>query len=568
MEPYEEISNAESENITDIWLRMCEDCKGTQERVLKGILACASDSEIGKKNKFDKITTVDEFRKVMSISEYSDIEEMVNRIAETGAEDILYNGPTIFFTSTSGTTGKNKLIPESNVGQDAKNAVVRLRHAFMNKGFAIALSSSDKFPKMCMKKGVDPRIVGKDILSYAHFFPMASSFGSSVTPGGIEVGFASGRTMGASVSTKGIAYPEIIMGLESNEATTYLTMLFALRYDDIFTIAGNNAGRMLVRFQVAQECAEQMIEDLRTGTINDSLDLTTEERATLEAEMKPHPERADELQKLLDKGRDEFIPKNYWPYLVAAEFWLAGSVGVNVKRIRPYLGDNVCYFDIGYGASEAKMNVPIEPEVGYGPLATFSAFYEFIPVGSDEYLTADQLKDGEEYEIVITTYSGLYRYNMHDVVKVCGFTGNTPNIEFLNKSRETLNLAQEKIPAPILIETISKHIISKGNNVRQAQVWPDEENRCYQLFIEFESDCVDITVDELDELVKNTFQLYSLNRNFGSIEKLHVFIMKKGWQEALYKIKEESGTPISQIKMESLSKTRPDENWILKEVIQ
>ncbi len=566
MEPIEEISGADSSDVGKIWMGMCEDCKGTQERVLEGILRGASHSKVGMDHGFEEIASVEDFRREMKISDYVDIEDMVETIAETGAEDLLYDGPTIFFTSTSGTTGKNKLIPESARGQDAKNMVVKVRHQFMGRMFEAAVRGSDKFPAMCMSKGVDPREIGRDIMEVAHFFPMASCIANSYTKAGIEVGFASGRTVDSYASVKGMAYPPAIMGLKNNESAMYLSMLFALRYDDVFTIAGNNASRMLSRIQIAQERAEQIIHDLRTGTIDPSVDLTPEERRVLEAEMRPHPERADELQRLLDKGRDEFIPKNYWPYLLAAEFWLSGSVGVNVDRIRPLLGD-ITYFDVGYGASEAKFNIPMEAGVGYGPLATFGAFYEFIPVGSDEILTADQLEDGGEYEIIVTTYSGLYRYNMHDVVKVRGFTGNTPNIEFLNKSREILNISQEKVPAPALLSAVSEHLASKGAVVRQAQVWPDEADRRYQLFIELELGQMSCTSDELDAFVCGAFPMYGRNRNFGAIQGMRVFMMRAGWQSSLYKLREANGAPASQIKLEALAKVRPDDGWVIEEVL-
>ena len=52
-----------------------------------------------------------------------------------------------------------------------------------------------------------------------------------------------------------------------------------------------------------------------------------------------------------------------------------------------------------------------------------TAFYEFIPIEESnkknpQTYCIDELKVGEEYEIIITSYAGFYRYRLGDVVKV------------------------------------------------------------------------------------------------------------------------------------------------------
>ncbi len=552
MQPYEEILKDGIAGVAKTWLGMCEDCRDTQQRVLRDIIANASDSRFGADHGFADITDLEGYRSRVPVSDYHDIEDMVEHIASTGAEDILYNGPTVFMTSTSGTTGKNKMIPESARGQKAKDNVVITRGSMLMRALMKEFAS----------RGAPMQADTGQVPSF-RMFSLASHMPNSVTAGGIEVGFASGRTMNSFGSSVDLAYPPMIMGLQDKEAAMYLSMLFALRYDDVRIITGNNAARMLSRITIAQERAERLIGDMRAGTIDPTLNLTPEERGSLEAMLAPNPERADELQAILDRGRDEFVPRNYWPQLFAAEFWLAGSVGVNVDRIRPLMGD-IVYFDVGYGASEAKINIPVEAGVGYGPLAIFAAFYEFIPVGSDEVLTADQLEDGGEYELILTTYSGLYRYNIQDIVKVRGFTGDTPNVEFLTKSREILNISQEKVPAPALLEAVHGHLGSKGITVRQAQVWPDNEGRCYQLFLELESEDAEVPQD-LDAYIRSEFPMYGRNRDFGAMEPVRVFLMRKGWQDHLFEVREASGAPVSQIKLDALTRSRPEDEWILGE---
>ena len=523
-DPYETILQLGGADAVAAWEGMCGDCRGTQERVLRSIIRNAVNSDFGRDHSFSGIADHESYRLAVPVTEYSDFEGMVEDIARTGREGVLFDGATVFLTSTSGTTGRNKLIPESARGMDAKNSVVKLRNLYLNRAF--------------------------------------SAMRNSVSESGIEVGFASGKTFDSTAASDGLAFPRVLMGIRSAEASMYLTMLFAMAHEDVITIAGNNAGRMVSRIEYARDHAEMLIRDMRNGTIDPSVDLDPDERRSVEALAEPNPERADALQAILDEGRGSFVPARYWPYLISAGFWLSGSAGAGVERLRPLLGDGVVFFDVGYGASEAKINIPMEPGVGYGPLAIASAFYEFIPAGGGDVLTADQLEDGKDYEILLTTYSGLYRYNLHDLVRVRGFTGDTPNIEFISKTREILNIAQEKVPAPALIEKVSEYLSSNGAVVRQAQVWPDLDGLRYELFVEPESGDPVRASEGLDDFICREFPMYGRNRGFGALAPMAVHRMRGGWQDSLYSEREASGAPPSQVKLDALAKKRPDESWM------
>jgi hypothetical protein len=47
--------------------------------------------------------------------------------------------------------------------------------------------------------------------------------------------------------------------------------------------------------------------------------------------------------------------------------------------------------------------------------------------------------------VILTTSSGLYRYDIQDVVRCVGFQGRTPLIEFLHKGKHFSNLTGEKV---------------------------------------------------------------------------------------------------------------------------
>lgn len=562
---FEKISSLSQNEALNYWFEFSNKCREVQEEILMGILDNAKDTDIGKKYGFEKIKSIKEFQEKIPIMEYEDIEDYIERIA-LGEEDLLFPGKPLFFISTSGTTGTSKKIPESDLSQKAKSAISHIRNGLLLKIIFEKVKDSPKRIETIKRLGFD-LANPKNAVDKFHYYSVTSASPNKKTKGGIDIGFASGKTFDNSAFTEGLSYPKEIMGLKNGEATMYLSMLFGLRYDDIVIIVSNNAGRVYSRVKYAQEHAEKIIDDLRNGTISHHIELSEDERKLFESYIEPNPKRADELENLLNKGKEYFIPKYYWPNILSARFWLSGSVGVNVDKLKKYLPEDVIYLDVGYGASEGKLNIPHEENSGAGTLAIASIFYEFVSQ-KGELLTADQLKEGEDYELLLTTFSGLYRYPLHDIVRVKGFVGNTPDIEFISKSKEILNIAQEKLSASLLLDSLNDFLIKKGLIYVQSQIYQNLENSSYDLYLELENYSDDLDSEKLsiefDNLLRSNFGLYDRNRKFKSLKRLNFIFMKNGWQNHLYKQKENTGAPQSQIKLESIANKRAEKEWVIK----
>jgi len=76
---------------------------------------------------------------------------------------------------------------------------------------------------------------------------------------------------------------------------------------------------------------------------------------------------------------------------------------------------------------------------------------EFHPAGEDgapqgrELLRVEQLQAGERYFVYVTNASGLYRYDMNDIVEVAGHYGKTPLIRFIQKGKGVVSFTGEKL---------------------------------------------------------------------------------------------------------------------------
>jgi hypothetical protein len=79
-----------------------------------------------------------------------------------------------------------------------------------------------------------------------------------------------------------------------------------------------------------------------------------------------------------------------------------------------------------------------------------TSYFEFIPEEEHEsaqptVLEAHELEVDRNYYIVLSTSSGLFRYDIHDLVRCVGYQGTAPLLEFLNKGSGFANITGEKI---------------------------------------------------------------------------------------------------------------------------
>jgi hypothetical protein len=71
-------------------------------------------------------------------------------------------------------------------------------------------------------------------------------------------------------------------------------------------------------------------------------------------------------------------------------------------------------------------------------------------------LEAHELKRDRDYYILLTTSGGLYRYDIHDVVRCVGFRGEAPLLEFRNKGKNFSNLTGEKLSEYQVVRAVEK----------------------------------------------------------------------------------------------------------------
>jgi len=537
-------------------------CRKTQKTVLLEMVDAYRNTEFGREHDFASIKSIEDFRARVPLSSYDDYAPAIERL-KAGEQDILFAGPTEYFYKSSGTTGPSKYIPEGSREALNRKVIQTLRildwiFALGGTGVSLALDmaltiAATKLPFVSDK----PR--GKAI-------PFINRSIADTTEAGIPCGSASGRTAGNTVSPLMLtlyAAPAILADEYEGDDYKYMVMRSALTCKGLRAVIGNNALMFVDLIEYAQEHAEELIYDIRYGGVR-HLEVSDEVREQLGVKLYPQTKRADELEALYKAGT--FTPKYYWPKLCTASFWLGGSVGAFVDRLRPLVSDTIKFMDAGYGASEAKINMPIECDTPAGALATFTNFFEFMPAGGGELLLADELHDGEDYELIVTNNAGFYRYELHDLIHVDGFVGDTPQIYFLTKASDMANMAQEKAPGSLLLEGMVEALQEKGLELACGQVWPDADELHYILCMELAGERGDsqATDEEIatraDELFRKKIHSYNTWRK-TVIHPPVIQWMRKGWRDHLLEKAAAGQASTAQVKLPVVAKQPPEDGW-------
>ena len=150
--------------------------------------------------------------------------------------------------------------------------------------------------------------------------------------------------------------------------------------------------------------------------------------------------------------------------------------------------------DFGYLASEIQATDLFDPETDGSVLQMCNAFYEFSPFENGESgrnerkLLAHELEVGRRYFLFVTTLSGLYRYDMNDVIEVVGHFGQAPVIRFLFKGKGITSLEGEKLSEEQLIEAMRRAGNELGVRYDFFVAYADSELHRYRLHIEMLDD--------------------------------------------------------------------------------
>ena len=477
--------------------------KHAAEHTLRDILTISKDTVYGKEHHFDRILSAtsaeDLFRLYQQYVPVNDSFETLRPYVErhkNGEENVLFPGKPDMYATTSGTTSEPKWVPMTH--KYLKDVYGKMTHIWI-------------WNFICHRS----RIFG------GHLFTTVGKELEGYAPDGTIFGSVSGVLVRdvPSIIKKHYTAPACVMSIDDYAARNYTLMRLALQYRDVTLWATANPSTILELLRTLNENTLEMIDDIEHGTLSWNFDISDYIRMELADYMKPEPERAQELRDLLEQyGKLE--PKHFWPWLQLLSTWKCGNTKIYMEKYMDQFNwDKTFYQELGYIATECRFGFSLD-ETNESVLFPHFHYYEFVEESEldsphKKYLQIHELEKGKRYCAYVTTYSGLFRYNMNDLVEVGGKFYNTPTVHMVSKVNGIVSMTGEKLYEPQFIDAVHKAEDELEIKTKFFVGFADIQESKYHFYFEFADEKIDQkTADKFATIVDKKLQ--EINNEYES----------------------------------------------------
>ena len=476
----------------------------TAEKTLRDILTLSRDTVYGKEHHFDVIlsaTTADDLFRLYQLyvpaNDFEALRPYVER-HKNGEKDVLFPGKPDMYATTSGTTSEPKWVPMTH--KYLKDVYGKMSHIW-----------TWNFVKHRSK------IFG------GHIFPIVGKEVEGYAPDGTLFGSVSGVLVRdiPSIIKKHYTAPACVMSIGDYTARNYTLMLMAIQHKDVTLWATANPSTILELMRTVDEHLNEMIADIERGEISEAFHIEPEIREELKPYLKANPARANELRTLrLQKPDGKLLPKDYWPYLQYLSTWKCGNTKIYMEKyLDAFNWDETFYQELGYIATECRFGFSLD-DTNESVLFPHMHYYEFVEESEIQsphkhFLQIDELEIGKRYCAYVTTYSGLFRYNMNDLIEVGGKYKNTPTIHMVSKVNGIVSLTGEKLYETQFIDAVHAAEKTTGLKTKFFVGFADILESKYHFYFEFANE--EVTQEEADLLANEVDkELQKINIEYES----------------------------------------------------
>lgn len=522
-------------------------------RTLRKILNLAKNTAYGKEHHFGAIVKARKpeqlfrlYEKSVKASEYESFRPYVER-HKHGEANVLIPGKPLMYATTSGTTSKPKWIPISQ--KYMKDVYDVMSHIWLD--------------------------------NFARVRPKFLSGGLVVSVAKVVEGYAEDGTIFGSVSgvtakkipsiiRKRFVTPPEVYDISDYTARYYVMMRLAIAHSVSYIVAPNPS-TLLELIHNAEEYFDDYIEDIEKGSISEKFDVSPEIRSVLAGFTVPDPERADFLRRVKEKCEGKPQLKDWWPDMQLLSSWKCGNTAIAAEKVQQQLPAGCCYQELGYFASECRFGLVLDEGIDSTLFPNYH-YYEFIEESDLEnpeprFLRLHELEQGKRYCIYVTTFSGLYRYNMNDLVEVGGWNGKTPKIHMVQKVNGIVSITGEKLYEKQFIEAVHEAERQSGLKANFFIGFADPEEACYDFYYEFEKRKIRRSKAEAFTKIVDS-QLMEMNIEYQSKRASHrlkepkTFVLKRNAYDHFKRRSLLEGARDGQFKLVMLLQDKRRQRWI------
>lgn len=465
---------------------------------LSKLLKTNSCTEYGKKYNFQTIKSYEEFAKNVPLTFYEDYEPYI-QAAANGKKHVLTKENITLFELTSGSSGGKKLIPYTK----------SLKREFQR---GIKPWLCDLYTKISdVKQG----------RSYWSITPVTE--GKSYTKSGIPIGFEEDAQYFGFLE-KGI-----------------MQRIFAV--DGSVKFAGDMQDFYMETCRQLLACQELTLISVWNPTFLTLLCECMVQHAESLTDRFPAARQSRISEALKQKRFDLVFPK-----LKVISCWADGSAADYVDDIKEYF-PAVWIQPKGLLATECFTSFPLVGEEG-SRLSIYSHFFEFRRLTNGEIMTADMLSPGE-YELIVTTGGGFYRYCIGDIIQVLEtYPDHPPRIRFLQRTGIASDLFGEKLTEEFVRSVCKKLRLTESFCL----LAPCDKRYCLYTTADH------VTSEDLDAALRESYH-YNYCRQLGQLACAGVIHVGGNPKEAYIKRLSADGMKIGDIKPAYLSPKTGWENY-------
>ena len=430
LQPAARVAGAHAASQMRQFLRAHRHGRRLQDRLLLRLVTQHADTRFGRDHNLGAVGGYDDFCKAVPLGDYDSLAPYLRAVYEGDTEALFPTGTeVVMFALTSGTTGRPKRIPVTREGL-----------AHYHRGWNV-------FGRRMLRDHPEGWL--RKILQ------ITSPAAESASPTGVPCGAISGALSATQkrIVRRMYVVPPAVAAMGDPAAKYYTIMRLAMP-QDVGWISTANPSSVIKLFTTASEHIEPLLRDLRDGTLTPPGELPAGLPSALRLG------RHAQLVRRIETGlaRDgQLLAKHFWNLAILLH-WTGGTLGLYLPQVRR-LTCNTPIRDIGLLASEGRLSVPLEDETPAGVAEILGSLLEFIPADEIDaphptVLRSHQLEVGQECFVVLTNFSGLWRYNINDRVRVTGRLGESPIFEFLSKGAHTANITGEKVTEHQIVEAM------------------------------------------------------------------------------------------------------------------
>ncbi|KAG7641768.1 GH3 family [Arabidopsis suecica] len=407
-----------------------------QKKVIREILSRNSDTEYLKRFGLKGFTDRKTFKNKVPVVTYDDLKPEIQRIANGDRSMILSSYPITEFLTSSGTSaGERKLMPTIDEDMDRRQLLYSLLMPVMN----LYVPGLDK---------------GK-----ALYFLFVKT--ESKTPGGLPARPVL-TSYYKSEQFKRRPYDPYNVYTSPNEAilcpdssqSMYTQMLCGLLMrHEVLRLGAVFASGLLRAIGFLQTNWKELADDISTGTLSSRISDPAIKESMSKILTKPDQELADFITSVCGQDNSwEGIITKIWPNTKYLDVIVTGAMAQYIPMLEYYSGGLPMACTM-YASSESYFGINLKPmckpsEVSYTIMPNM-AYFEFlphheVPTEKSELVELADVEVGKEYELVITTYAGLNRYRVGDILQVTGFYNSAPQFKFVRRKNVLLSIESDK----------------------------------------------------------------------------------------------------------------------------